>query len=183
MANAIQKLGYDEDKVKKTVVPMIDYLASKVDTATLKEFVEKFGLKSTTSGQPREAVKLFDANGNVLGRRCTVTGKWFPIDRFYKSTTFIKEADKLKQKYYAEGQKIKKEAEKLLKKAREEEDPAKKLELFEQYDAQIEKAKEIANKDVSGEVEFEGGFDTIEDLAKSLGVEVITSAPKESSEN
>jgi len=188
MSNVLVNLGIAEDKVKKTMVEPTEFLVGlkgKVLTeAVLKEFAEKFGVKasnSTGTGKPREATKLFDKDGNLLGGKCRATGLWFKIDDYNHHHGMAKEADNAKNRLNTEAKKIEKEAEKILAETREATDAKEKLALFEKYDAELAKAKAIRDtavtlKDFTKKVE---NFETVEDLAKALNVEVITSAPKE----
>ncbi len=171
--------------IKKTMVAPLEFVKEhgRMSAENLEKFINEFCVPKTDSGsgKPREVVKLFDAEGNVIGRRCSVTHKWLPISEFFKDASFSKAADKVKAKLYAESKKMEKDAQKLLDQARDEADPMKKLELFEEYDDAMVKAREYRNQDVSDQVDFGDTttYDTIEELANALNVPVITTKPKE----
>lgn len=128
---------------------------------------------STGDSKPREVTILKDIEGGQLGRKCSVTGKWFINDKFFKSGTLIKEADGAKNKLYAESKTMETNAKSLLVEARELNNPLDKVKKFEAYDEALEKAK--AHRATAIKVDpkwLEGSFATIEDLAKHLKVEI-----------
>lgn len=114
---------------------------------------------------------LYDAEGEVIGRYCNVTHKWYNIDRFAPKSGRVKEMDTIMKKEYTRVAKIKKEAEELFVTLTQA-DPSEKLDLLTKY----EELKEAANPQLPTTEELEsveGGFDTPEELAGELGVEVI----------
>jgi len=129
-----------------------------------------------------EIVKLYDVEGNVLARRCSATHVWTTPENFngdIARTSVCREANKVKTKNLRGGEAIERTAKELLDTARGETDAMAKLELFEQYDVEMEKAKELKNTPVTVEnCEAFDNFLTIEEIAADLGVEVITTAPK-----
>ena len=166
-------------EIKKTMVNALAFVTENgnMSADNLEAFTNQFCIKKDgTVSKPREFVKLFDEVGEVLGRRCSVTKLWFTIDNFFKDGSMCKTADKAKAKLYGESKVMEKEAEALLKEARELEDPMEKLAGFETYDLALVKAREHRLQEVT--VETEGGVETIEALAEELNVAVITSAPK-----
>ena len=179
----LDTVGLTEDKAKKTVIPMMEYLADKLSDEQLKEFAQKFAIKSsgnTGTGKPREATKLYDKDGNLLGGKCSATGKWFSIENYNHHHGLAKEAQNVKSRLNTEAKKIEAEAEEIRLKAKEADKPADKLALFEKYDAELEKASKIRNKaiTVADFAKQVPNFNTVEDLARSLQVEVITTKPK-----
>ena len=167
--------------IKKTMVDALAFVTqygnmSKDNLAIFtKQFCEaKDG--STTTGTPREAVKLYDVDGVLLGRKCTVTGKWFGADCFYKDGSIHKEADAAKAKLYTESKKMESEAQRILDEAREITDMEDKLAAYERYDTAMVEAKNHRLQPL--DITIKGGFDTIQDLAAALGVDVITEKPK-----
>lgn len=132
------------------------------------KFAQLVALMEASRGGGAETI-LKDEEGNMLGRMCTVTNKFFPADRFFKGTTIIKEADSVKAKFYTESKAVENEAKKLLEEARELEEATEKLAKFEAYDKEMERAKQIRSTPVEVKEEWlEGGFDTIEELKASL---------------
>lgn len=162
-------------EIKKTMEAPLAWLEGKLDAEQLVEFTELFGYKAdgSTSTGPREITILKDSEGEMLGRKCTVCGVFFPADRFAKNTTCIKEADGAKGKLYNESKKMEKEAMVILEEAREITDVAEKVAKFEEYDQKLLEAKEYRLQPIEVNPEWlEGSFETIEELASSLGVEV-----------
>jgi hypothetical protein len=172
--------------LKKTMEEPVSFLEGIVGKTLTKELFEKFvndyAIKTSgnSTGKPREATKLYDKDGNILGGKCRATNLWFAAENFNHHHGLSKEADNVKNRLNTEAKKIEKEAEAILEEARKAENAQDKLKLFEKYDAELAKAKkvrdrEITLKDFSKEVPH---FATVEDLAKALKVEVITSKPK-----
>lgn len=124
-------------------------------------------MEAKRGGASGEVVTLKDAEGNLLGRKCSFTGKWFPADRFYTGASVIKEVEKAKNKIYETAKKIEAEALELMKSAREL-NGEEKLAKFEEADAKSIEAETTRATAADVSVEFEGGFDTIEDLQSSL---------------
>lgn len=164
-------------EIKKTMEAPIAALAllvgSKFTQEKLDDFINQFGYKAegTVATGPRESTVLKDAEGNVLGRKCTVEGSFFTIGRFSKGATMVKEVEALKAKLYAESKKMEKDASALLDEARTLTDAGEKVAKYEEYDQKLVEARNHRNQPVTVEG-IEGGFATIEDLAKDLGVEV-----------
>ncbi len=114
---------------------------------------------------------LYDIDDEIIGRYCNVTHQWFAIDRFAPKSGRVKEMDQLMKKEYTRVSKIKQEAEALFITLTQA-DPSEKLELLAQY----EELKESANPvlPTTDELEgVEGGFESVEDLAAELDVDVI----------
>ena len=156
-----------------------------------KENLEKFtnefcvAKSATTSNGPREVTILKDIDGNQLGRKCTVTEKWFANDAFSKGTTCVKLADAERAKLYTESKKMERDAQKLLDEAKEITDVEEKVAKYEEYDKALADAKAFRTTPVTITDEMlVGGFDTIEDLAASMGVEVnpVKPTPVENAE-
>jgi len=174
--------------IKKTYEEAVSYLETLVGKPFTKQafdkFVEEFATaKSQSSGGQREFVKLFDKNGEMIGRKCSVTGKWFSAEHFSKNTSVIKSVDHIRAKFYNESKAMEKEALALVEKAREAANPQEKLKLFEEYDKALQEAKEHRAKEVPLNdekivEEMKDGFDSVEELAKELGAEVILETPK-----
>lgn len=127
----------------------------------------------STSSTPREVTILKDEDGNQLGRKCSVTGLWFANDKFNKGTTCVKLADSAKGKLYTESKVMEKDAMSLMDEARELTDVAEKVAKFEAYDKKLLEAKAHRATPVTVTEDMQkGGVETIEVLAKQLGVEV-----------
>ena len=114
--------------IKKTFEGAVTFLEGYVGKPFTKEAFEKFvsefaEAKTQSSGGTREYVKLFDKNGEMIGRKCTVTGKWFSAEHFSKNTSVIKSVDHIKAKFYNESKQMEKEALALVEKAREASNP------------------------------------------------------------
>lgn len=139
------------------------------------EIVKSMQPKDGPAGEstPREVTILKDIEGNQLGRKCSVTGLWFPTDRFFKSGTLIKEADGAKNKLYSESKKMESDAKALLVEAREISDPMEKVAKFEEYDTALESAQKHRATEIAVVPKWtKGSFESIEALAKNLKVEV-----------
>ena len=166
-----------QKEIKKTMEAPIAALTllvgSKFTEEKLQDFINQFGYKSegTTTSGPREITILKDAEGNVLGRKCTVLGSFFKVDRFSKGATMVKEVEAVKAKLYTESKKMEKDAGALLDEARTLTDAGEKVAKYEEYDQKLVEAKNHRNQPVTIE-NIDGGFATIEELAKDLGVEV-----------
>jgi hypothetical protein len=151
--NIFTKYGVAEGKEKKTMQGALEFLEAlknkPVTVDVIKEFAEKFATKSVRAagdGTPRESVKLFDKDGNVIGRKCSVFHLWLPASEFNgdaSRTSVSREANKLKTANLREGEKIEKEALKILDEARNAQNATEKLKLFEKYDAEMEKARKL----------------------------------------
>lgn len=120
---------------------------------------------------------LYDENNDILGRYCNVTHKWFNIDRFAPKSGRVKEMDQLMKKEYTRVSKIKTEAEELFVTLTQA-DPSEKLDLLTKYEELKESAQ--PNLPTTDELDsVEGGYDTVEELAVELGVEVILEKTEE----
>jgi hypothetical protein len=177
----IQELG-----LKKTMVKVAEQLVSEGITLSDAVIAIMQPAEGTTSNGPREITILRDGptvDANVLGRKCTVTGLFFPIDRFAKNTSCIKEADAAKGKLYNESKAMEKDAMAVLDEAREIEDAMEKVAKFEEYDQKLLDAKAHRSQEVQVDKKaLDGGFATIEELASSLGVEVIAPEARKQAE-
>ena len=171
--------------IKKTMVEALAFVTehgnmSESNLALLTtQFCEP---KSTGTGKPRELVKLFSEAGEMIGRRCSVSKRWLSIDNFFKDVAMCKIVDKMKAKLYTESKAMEKAANEILATARDLTDPAEKLAAFENYDDEMVKAREHRLQTLELDLDEIGGFDTVEELAESMGVEVITSVAKPEAE-
>ena len=170
--------------VKKTMEKALDFVTQNgnMSADNLQAFTEQFCYKAEEGvSKPREIVKLFDVDGNVLGRRCSITHKWLEIGEFFKDGSMSKAADKVKAKLYTESKAMEKKAQELRIEAKDLTDPTEKLAAYEAYDEALEDAKTHRLQDISEDVVFDedtNTFDSIEELAEDLGVDVITEKPK-----
>jgi hypothetical protein len=162
-------------EIKKTMVAPLAFLAGVLTSEQLEDFTNKFGYASTgtsVSTGPKEVTILRDGDV-VVGRKCTVTGMFFDIEKFSKNTTCIKEADAAKGKLYNESKKMEEAAKSILDEARTIEDIEDKVAKFEEYDMALQEAKNFRAKPVEiVEDWLVDGFGTIEALAEHLGVEI-----------
>lgn len=163
-------------EIKKTMVAPLAFLAGVLTSGQLEEFTNKFGYASTGTSVatgPKEVTILRDGDV-IVGRKCTVTGMFFDIERFSKNTTCIKEADAAKGKLYNESKKMEESAKLILEEARTLEDIEEKVAKFEAYDAALQEAKAFRAQPVAIEDSWlVDGFTTIEELAEHLGVELV----------
>ena len=125
--------SYDFDKCSIVVLNTENGNMSKEN---LDKFTNEFCVAKsrTTSTGPREFVKLFNEDGEVLARRCSVTHKWLLPDDFngdIAKMSISREANKAKTKNVRDGEAIEREALNILTEARSETDATAKLELFE----------------------------------------------------
>lgn len=138
------------------------------------------GAGSTTSNGPREITILKDIEGVQLGRKCTVTGLWFPTERFAKNTTCVKSADAAKGKLYNASKVMEKNAQAILGEAKDIVDVNEKVAKYEEYDVKLAEAKAFRLQAVEVTTEMsEGGVDSIDELASNLGVEINPIKPVE----
>ena len=176
--------GIEDNKAKTSMASALEFLNSlkgkQINNDLLTQFATKFATKTTRTssgeGKPREATKLYDKAGNLIGGKCRATGQWFKAEVYNFHHGLSKEADKLNNRLNAEARKIEEEAKKLLDSARDEENAQEKLKLFEKYDNELNRAKQVKQREIKIE-HFESkieNFDTVEKLAKNLQVEVIT---------
>ena len=165
-------------EIKKTMVDALAFVTEngRMSKENLALFTEQFCIAksgATTSTGPREVTILKDANGEQLGRKCTVTGLWFDNSYFSKGTTCVKDADAAKGKLYNESKKMEKDAQSLLDEAKDITDVMEKVAKYEEFDAKLAEAKAYRLTPVTVTDEMKsGGVATIEELAESMGVEV-----------
>jgi hypothetical protein len=163
-------------EIKKTMVAPLAYLAGVLTSEQLEDFTNQFGYTSTgtsVSTGPKEVTILRDGDV-VVGRKCTVTGMFFDIEKFSKNTTCIKEADAAKGKLYNESKKMEEAAKSILEEARTLEDIEEKVAKFEEYDVALQEAKAFRTQTVAVEDSWlVDGFATIEELAEHLGVDLV----------
>ena len=134
---------------------------------------------STGTSTPREITILKDVDGNQLGRQCSVTKLWFANESFNKGTTCVKLADSAKGKLYNESKVMEKAAMAIIDEARDITDVNEKVAKYEAYDKQLLEAKSHrAQAIVITDEMKEGGVESIDALAKELGVEVNPVAPE-----
>lgn len=166
-------------EIKKTMVAPLAFLAGVLTSEQLEEFTNKFGYASSVSTGPKEVTILRDGDV-IVGRKCTVTGMFFDIERFSKNTTCIKEADSAKGKLYNESKKMEETAKSILEEARTLEDIEEKVAKFEAYDVALQEAKVFRAQPVAVEDSWlVDGFATIEELAEHLGVKLVQTADAE----
>ena len=163
-------------EIKKTMVAPLAYLAGVLTSEQLTEFTNQFCYKAdgAVSTGPREVTILKDGE-DMVGRKCMVTNRFYPADRFAKGTTCIKEADGAKGKLYTESKKMEKDAMSLLDEARTIEDIEERVAKFEEYDQALQDAKEFRGQTIEVQPEWlDGSFETIEELAAELGIILIS---------
>ena len=163
-------------EIKKTMVAPLVWLANVLTAEQMTDFTEQFGYTSngtsSVSTGPKEVTILRDGEV-VVGRKCTVTGMFFDIEKFSKNTTCIKEADGAKGKLYNESKKMEEAAKAILDEARTIEDIEEKVAKFEAYDVALQEAKAHRLQPVViDEAWLVDGFATIEELAENLGIEI-----------
>lgn len=158
--------------VKKTMEPLAkELVAQGIDKLEGWDKILKLMLPATpeASSEPKEVTILKDVDGNVIARKCTITNKWFEIERFYKNGTIIKEADGAKNKLYAESKTMEGKAKSILDEARTLVDVEAKLAKFEEYDKALVEAKEYRSQAiVIDEQWLVGSFDSSEDFVASI---------------
>ena len=164
--------------IKKTMVEALAFVTEhgNMSKENLALFTNEYCVaKSGTTGSngPREVTILKDIDGEQIGRKCTVTNLWFDNSYFSKGTTCVKSADTAKGRLYNESKKMEKDAQVLLDEAKDLTDIEDKVAKYEEYDAKLSEAKahRLQPIDVTEEM-TSGGFETIEDLASDMGVEV-----------
>ena len=178
-------------EIKKTMVEALAFVTDhgNMSKENLDLFTNKFCVKasrSTGTGAPRESVKLFDVDGNVIARRCSVSHKWLLPESFngdISKMSISREANKIKVANIRKGEATEKLSREVMLEARGLTDVEEKLAKFEEADALIEQARN--EKTAPIEVVYADDVtvcDTIEEIAEVLGVEVITSAPKAETE-
>lgn len=166
------------ENIKKTAHSTYEVITKLLDAGDITESgfnkiastLEK-AVGSAKSAGEKVLHFLYDEEGEVIGRYCNVTHKWFGIDRFAPKSGRVKEMDTVMKKEYTRVAKIKTQAEELFVTLTQA-DPSEKLDLLTQY----EELKESAQPQLPTSEELdsvEGGFDTPEELAGDLGVECI----------
>ncbi len=165
--------------IKKTVQATYDLLiganVNELISVEAWEAIEQSmtAKAQTASGAPREVTLLKDLHGEVIGRLCTLSRKWFPIASFFKGTSVIKELDQEKAKVYNAAKKLEKEAEVIREEAKTAETPEDKLAVYDRYEAALDTAKAARTTPVDAKIVTKAGkdgLDSIEALADSLGV-------------
>ena len=166
--------------IKKTMLPLFTLLVESDAEARLGDntwaaILEEMKPKTATAGTttPREVTILKDVDGNVLGRQCTLSKKWFPISEFFKGTSVIKKLDQEKAKIYNEAKKLEKDADSIRDEAKTAETPEERLAIYDRYESALDEAKLARTKPVDAKIvkaEAKDGLDTIEQLAEQFGV-------------
>lgn len=158
--------------VKKTMEPLAkELVAQGVDKLEGWDKILKLMLPATpeASSEPKEVTILKDEAGEMIARKCTITGKWYLAERFYKNGSIIKEADGAKNKLYAESKTMENTAKSILEEARSLTNVEDKLAKFEEYDRALEAAKAYRNQPVVVDEKWlEGSFDTMEDVKAAI---------------
>jgi len=182
--------------IKKTMAGALAFVTeygnmSIEDLATFTaEFCEAKG-RSETSGEPREIVRLYDKFGITIARRCSIFKVWLTPDMFngnIENMSVCREANKLKTANLRKSEAMVRGGEAIRLEAKELTDIEDKLAKFEEYDAILEDAKTIKSAAIEIDDVPESAdelftyFETIEEIAESLGVEVITEKPKAETE-
>jgi len=177
--------------IKKTMTGALAFVTengnmSSEDLATFTaQFCEAKGREAT--GEPRETVRLYDAFGNTIARRCSIFKVWLTPDMFngnIENMSICREANKLKTANLRASEAIVRKGEATRLEAKELTDIEEKLAKFEEYDAMLEEAKTVKNASIEIDNVPETAddiftyFETIEEIAESLGVAVITEKPK-----
>lgn len=184
-------------EIKKTMVLALAAITAlegkEVTAAFINSFTEDFCVKSSRTGasEPRESVKLFDNEGGVIGRRCSVLKVWLAPNQFNGDVarmSISREANKVKTANLREAEKLIKTGDVIRLEAKELTDPSEKLAKFEEYDIILEQAQAIKSKEITiddvnpaDDIDFIY-FDTPDALAEDLGVDVILEAPKKEAE-
>ncbi len=163
--------------IKKTMEGPLAFIQEhgNLSKANLERFITEFcAIKTGAPTGPREVTILKDVDGNMLGRKCSVTGLWYDESYFSKGTTVTKLADAAKGKLYNESKKMEKDAQVLLDEAKDLTDITEKVAKYEEYDAKLAEAKAYRLQPVEITEEMRsGGFESIEALAEDMGVEVL----------
>ncbi|MCI4437418.1 MAG: hypothetical protein JHC33_11485 [Ignisphaera sp.] len=163
--------------IKKSMVAVLAFITEngKMSKENLAKFTNEFCISKSgsESNGPRELTVLRDEAGNMLGRKCTVTGLWFEASYFSKNTTCNKEADAVRAKFYNDSKKMEKEALSILDDAKALTDVMDKVAKYEEYDSKLSEAKLYRNQPIIVTDSMKlGGFETIDELAESIGVEL-----------
>lgn len=174
----------EELGLKKTMVAVATQLISEgiqLSDAVIKIMQPAEG--STTSNGPREITILKDAQGEQLGRKCNTTGLFYSNEFFSKGTSNCKIVDGIKGKLYGESKAMEKEAQTLVEEARDITDVGEKVAKYEAYDKLLIAAKAHRNAKVEVTDEMnKGGFESINDLATDLKVDVDAHAKAQAAE-
>jgi len=70
---------YTMAEIKKTMVEALAFVTGKLTEDDLLIFTNDYCVaktRSTGTGAPRENVRLFDVDGNTIGRRCSAFHVW-----------------------------------------------------------------------------------------------------------
>ena len=172
--------------IKKTMVDVLAFVTANgnMSAANLSKFTAEFceakGREAT--GEPRESVRLYDVDGNTIGRRCSVLKVWMKPEEFngdIEKMSICRAANKLKTQFARQADAMVREGEAIREEAKLLTDPAEKLAKFEEYDVILENAKAVRNTEITLDmvdgVEY---FDTVADLAEDLDVDCITTKPE-----
>ena len=167
------------ENIKKTSASTYEAITKLLDSNEISQSIFDTivsTITKTTKGVGKAGEKiihfLYNDEDEVIARYCNVTHKWFPIDRFAPKSGRVKELDLLMKKEYSRVNKIKKQAEEVFESLTQA-SPEDKLDILTQYEELKEQATPILP--TSEEIEaVEGGFDTVEDIASEMGVEVKT---------
>ncbi len=176
--------------IKKTMVDALAFVTEhgNMSAENLELFTNDYCIakgRATASGEPREIVRLFDEEGNTIGRRCSVFKLWLAPAGFngdIEKMSISREANKLKTANLRKAEGIVRDAEVIRDEANDLEDPMEKLAKYEEFDAKLEEAKSVKTATISPDDVADGTedmFETIEELADALGVDVITEKPAE----
>jgi hypothetical protein len=172
-------------EIKKTMVAVLAFVTENGNMSkdNLELFTSKFCVKASGSTGSREVTILKDIEGEQIGRKCSLTGLWFSNDSFSKNTTCVKLADAARGKRHGDARAMEAAAKSILAEAKELTDIADKVAKYEEYDAKLAEAQAHRGSEVIITDEMkEGGVETIEELAKALGVEVNPVKPVEPTE-
>ena len=178
--------GVEAGKEKVSMESALTFLNSfkgkPLTDVILSEFATQFCMKSKKAGtgEGKEPVRLYNKDGETIGKKCSIFKLWLPISHFQnpEKSSASREAKKAKKALIAKANDIRKAAEVYLTEARGENDASAKLKLFEKYDAELAKAKEVEQGEIKVPADFKDGFATVEELAKSLNVPVILTTSK-----
>lgn len=169
--------------IKKSMVDVLAFITAhgNMSASNLAKFTADFceakGREAT--GAVRESVRLFDVDGNTIGRRCSILKLWMPADEFngdVEKMSISRIANKYKTHFAREADKLVREGESIREEAKLLTDPNEKLAKFEEYDAILEKAKAVRNTEITPDMITEDyvGFESAEALAEEMDVDCIT---------
>jgi hypothetical protein len=170
--------------IKKTMIDALAFVTPLLDEENLAKFTKDFceaKTRSAGAGEPRESVRLFDAEGNTIGRRCSALKLWMAPEEFngdIEKISICREANKVKTKHNREADAIVRDAEAIRVEANGLEDAMEKLAKYEEYDAKLEEAKQLRATPITIDDVEVNGFETAQELADELGVECILDKPE-----